>query len=114
MIETVLRNYLEEEIKVPVLMEFPHEVPEKFVLLKKIDGGRRDHISAVTFRVEVRGQTLYETAVLAESAKDALLNAISIDRVSSSMLGGERQLTDTANNLYEYDLTFNFYYYQEE
>ena len=115
MIEVILRDYLLEELEtVPVYLEYPQEVPEEFVLLKKIDAGHRDHIDAATFRIESRAHSLYHAAVLSEKVKDALFNAISLPSISSSMLGGERQGTDTSNNLYQYDLTYNFYYYQEE
>lgn len=115
MIEVAIKNYLETELKnVPVLLEFPQEVPDEFVLLIKIDGGRKDYVSAATFRLEIRAHSLYGASVLAEKVKDAMFNAISLHEVSSSAIGGERQTSDTANNLYRYDLTYNIYYYTQE
>lgn len=115
MIEVAIRNYLANEINpIPVLMEQPKSPPTEYVLLRLADAGLVNNVDAATFFVTVRSDTLYKAAQLRDSVKDALLEAISEDFVTSSTLGGESAQTDSANHVYQYELTFNFYYYREE
>jgi hypothetical protein len=115
MIEVAIRDYLAQAITpIPVLMEQPKTLPTEYVLLRLADGGIVNKVDAATFFVTVRSNTLYKAAQLRDSVKEALLNAISEDFITSSTLGGESAQTDSANNVYQYELTFNFYYYREE
>ena len=115
MIETTIQKYLEEELSdVPVYMEYPKKQPSKFVVLQLSDYGRINHIDAATFFVTVYADTLYNAAELKETVKDILFDAVSLPAISSSNIGQESAGTDSANHIYKYDLTFNFYYYKEE
>ena len=115
MIEAKLREYLESELNnVSVVLEYPKNPPKKFVMLQLADGGCVNHIDAATFFVTVNAPSLYEAASLRETVKDLLLDAVSIPGISSAKLGSDRADIDTANHVYQYDLTFNFYYYREE
>ena len=115
MIEVAIRDYLAEKIDpIPVLMEQPKRPPIEYVLLRLVDSGVVNKVDAATFFVTVRSDTLYKAAQLRDSVKDALFDAITEDYITSSTLGGESAQTDSANNVYQYELTFNFYYYREE
>ena len=115
MIEVAIRDYLAEKIDpIPVLMEQPKRPPIEYVLLRLVDSGVVNKVDAATFFVTVRSDTLYNASQLRDSVKDALFDVISEDFITSSTLGGESAQTDSANNVYQYELTFNFYYYREE
>ena len=115
MIEVAIRDYLAQIIDpIPVLMEQPKNPPKEYVLLRLTDAGVVNKVDAATFFVTIRSDDLYRAALLRDSVKDALLDAISEDYITSSTLGGESAQTDSANNVYQYELTFNFYYYREE
>ena len=115
MIEVKMRKYLEDSLtKVPVYMEYPKNPTKKFIVLQLADAGRVNYIDAATFFVTVYADSLYSTAELKEQVKDILFNAISLPSISSATMGQERAGTDSANHVYKYDLTFNFYYYREE
>lgn len=115
MIEVALRNYLEEQLStIPVLMEYPKTPGEKFVVLQLADGGKINHIDAVTFFVTIYANSLYEAASLKDDVKDHLFEAITLPCITSASLGQEAAGTDTSNHKYTYSLTFNFYYYREE
>ena len=115
MIEVTLRNYLLTGLQnVPVVMEQPKNPPGKYVLLQVLDAGRINHIDAVTFNVVVIAGNLYDAAALRDDVKDLMFEAISLDEISHVSIGGERAGTDSANHVYTYELTFNFYYYKEE
>ena len=114
MIEVTIREYLSEVLNVPVYMEVPKNIPSEYVLLQLIDSGRINHIDAATLNVIVTSNSLYNVAELSNKVKDALLDSISLRCISHSDLGGEMASIDSANNKYQYALTFNFYYYKEE
>lgn len=116
MIETALKNYLDTGLEsVPVMLEYPKKQPKQFVVLQLADSGKINHIDAATFFITVYDtDSLYEAAVLKEKVKDLLFDAISLPGISNSSIGQERAGTDSANHIYKYDLTFNFYYYREE
>lgn len=115
MVEATIREYLANNLdKVPVYMEIPKNPPKKFILLQLADGGQTNHIDAVTFFVTIYADSLYAAAELKEAVKTLLFNSVIIPGITTSNLGSERAGTDSANHVYTYDLTFNFYYYREE
>lgn len=114
MIEVALRDYLTDNMDIPVLMEHPKTSKKKFILLQLADAGQTNHIDMATFFVNVYADSLYEAAELKEEVKTLLFDAISLPGITKSMLGQEQATTDSANHLYQYNLTFNFYYYREE
>ena len=115
MIEATLRKYLEDNLtKVPVVMEIPKTPPKKFIMLQLADGGQINHVDAATFFVTIYADSLYSAAELKEDVKTLLFNAISIPGITRSEIGQENAGTDSANHIYTYNLTFNFYYYREE
>lgn len=115
MIEVLLRKYLELNLDgVPVVMERQKTPPEKYVQMRQADAGRRNHVDAATFFIDVYAHDLYSAAELRDKVKDLLFDAITLDGITHSSIGGERANTDSANHVYKYELTYNFYYYKEE
>lgn len=115
MIEVAIREYLEENLEnVPVLMEYPKNPKKNFIVLQLADSGRINYIDAATFFITIYADSLYSAAELNEEVKDLLFNATQLPGISSSSLGQNQSGTDSANHLYTYTLTFNFYYYREE
>ena len=50
MIETTVKNYLDSVLEgIPVYLEVPKPMPEKFIVFQMIDGGVDDLINEVTF-----------------------------------------------------------------
>ena len=115
MIEVAIRQYLADNLEnIMVVTEQPKTPPKQYVLLRLTDSGRTNHIDAATFFVSVISNTQYSALQLSEEVKDLLLNAISLDYISHSSMGGESASTDSANHVYQYTLVFNFHYYREE
>ena len=114
MIEVVLREYLIDELSIPVYMEVPKSAPSEYVLLQLIDSGRINHVDAATFSVIVRSDSLYGAAQLRDSVKNALFDSISLSCISHADQGGEMANVDSANKVYQYELIFNFFFYKEE
>ena len=112
MIEVTLRNYLLENLNnIPVLFEKPKTKPEKFVLIRQIDAGRINQISAVTFSFTSYAQSYYDAKVLSDTVKELLFGSVSLSDISSAKLGGQNGGINSAESTYEYELIFNFYHY---
>lgn len=115
MIEISLRKYIADELDTPVYMEQPKVVPAEYILLRLMDSGRINHIDAATFSITVRSNSLYGAAQIRDDVKRIVLDAPSnVECITSARIGGELANTDSANHVYQYELVFNFYYYEEE
>lgn len=118
MIDVILKEYLETELEtnfseVPVYMEQPQNLSREYVMLRMIDVGRINEIDAATFEVIIRSDSMYHTAQLRDCVKGILLNAITLDAISSAELGGGQMQVEPVNKAYQASLICNFYYYEE-
>ena len=114
MIEVVLREYLDENLKtIPVLFEKPKVKPDKYVLIHGIDSGVINHIQADTFSFTSIAPTYYEAKVLSDQVKKLLFDSIQLPTISSAKLGGQNGSANAIEAAYEYELIFNFYHYEE-
>lgn len=113
MLETTLRDYLMDQLDIPVYLEKPADKPSLYVVLRRIDSGMINQVAAATFSFKCIAETLYEAAQLSTQVKEALLESIELSVISSAKLGGENGRVDASERGYEYELIFNFYYYEE-
>ena len=115
MIETTIKQYLSDNLEgIPVVMERPKKPVRKYILLQLADAGRKNHIDAATFFITIIADNYHEAASLRDKVKDLLFNAVILPCISHADMGSESGSTDSSNYVYQYDLTFNFYYYREE
>lgn len=114
MIEKIIIDYLSEELGIGVYAEMPTPKPSNFVLIKRINGGRTNQISAATFSLYVYSTSMYDTVSLMELVKKLILKATVLPEISSVNIGGENVGTDSNNKVYRCELITNIYYYTEE
>jgi hypothetical protein len=115
MIEVAIRQYLADNLEdIAVVMEQPKNPPKEYILLRLVDSGRTNHIDAATLFITVISNSLYGAIKLKEKVKDILYDANGLDYISHASAGGESATLDSANKVYQYTITFNFYYYREE
>lgn len=114
MIDVLLKDYLDNELAIPVVLEKPKQVPENYILIELIDGGEDNHINAATFQFHCHADSLYNAAVLADSVSALLKDAISLSAISKAQFGGKNPVINSATKTYKYVLTYNFVYYREE
>lgn len=110
-IEAIIIEYLEKTLGIETYAEIPEVKPDKYIIVEKIDGGRINQIDASTLSVYSYAKTLVDAAVLNEQVKSALLNAIVIDDITSSKIGGENRNIDKDNKEYRYETIINLYHY---
>ena len=112
MIEVDIKEYLEEELdSIPVLFEWPKTKTVPCVLMQIIDEGCVDHIPAMTISFTISHTSFYKAKELADQIKDLLLDAISLENVSRSSLGGVNSTIDSERGVYQYEVIFNFIHY---
>lgn len=115
MIQKIIRDYLTTElVSIPVYMEQPKTAPAEWVLIELADSGQTNQICAATLFIRCNAQSMYAAAALSESVKALMLDAIQLDAISAVKIGGERSGIDTTNRIYQYDLTFNTFFYKED
>lgn len=113
MIEKLLIAYLNNEMDVPVYAEKPiKDIPSQYIVLRLIDSGIVNKINAATVSFESYAESLLQAAELNDKLQEKLFDAITLDEISSSTLGGSSRNIDIQTKAYCYESIFNFYYYK--
>lgn len=122
MIETVLQAYLSNRLPAPVFMEYPappkgrdeNQPPvdeRKFYILEKTGGGFENQIGYATFALQSYGGSLAQTAAMNNLGVRAMLDAITLDEVSSVTLNSDYNFTDTTRKRNRYQAVFDICHY---
>lgn len=111
MIESTVRDYLNEKLSVDVYLEQQKEMPTSFVLIEKTGGRLTEHIRSATLTIQSYATTLYNASKLNEDVIKALENIIELDEIISCTLNSDYNYTDTTTKQYRYQAVFNFIYY---
>ncbi len=111
MIETIVKDYLDAALSVPVSMEVPENPPASFVVLEKTGGGKENHIKNATLAIQSYAPSMYEAAVLNEAVKAAMDDLVTLDAVSRSALNSDYNFTDTTKKKYRYQAVYDVVYY---
>lgn len=111
MIETLILDYLTENLSVPVYMEMPADPPASFVLIEKTGSGMENHLKSALIVFQSYADTLYNAATLNEMVKDLMLEAADLPDISASRLNSDYNFTDTDTKKYRYQAVFDIYHY---
>lgn len=112
MIEKILQDYLTDALQVPVCMQTPSPMPERFVVLEKTGGGMENHIFSSTIAAQSYAQTLYEAAVLNEEVKGALLYGSVPNEICRVSLNSDYNYTDPDLGNYRYQAVYDITHYR--
>ena len=110
MIEIVVKDFLTEKLSVPVFMEEPEDIPEKYIIIEKTGSGESDCLESATLAIQSYGATLLDAATLNEYVKEALKDIDNQDPVSKAELNGDYNFTDTETHRYRYQAVYDFIY----
>lgn len=112
MIEATIRAYLAEALSpVPVLLETPETVPEKYVLLERTGGARENLLWSSTFAAQcISSVSLYDAAALSEQVAAALLEA-DIPEISAVRLNSKYNFTNPETKEHRYQAVFQIFHY---
>lgn len=110
MIEETVKNYLETVLEgIPVYLETPKDMPEKFIVFQLIDRGEENYINAATLEFRSFAGSKYDAALLDESLRNAM-KAFHEGTDISCHLGGGNDDQDSALKMYRYRSYYNLYY----
>lgn len=110
MIETVLINYLNDELAPPVYMERPERPPREYVIIQKTGSSKRNQICTATIAFQSYSESLFEAALLNEDVKAAIENAVTLPEISAAKLNSDYNFTNTAMKQYRYQAVFDITY----
>ena len=120
MIEKIVRDYLIEQIEVPIYTEIPLTPPESYVVIEKTGSSRENFISHSTIVVDSYAESLYKATLLNEEIKTALLgdgtsydNGIAgvVKEVSACDLNTDHNATDTTNKKHRYQAVYDLVHF---
>lgn len=114
MIELILQEFLRNTLSVPVYLERPAKgLPTKFILIDHTGGGIADHIKHPVVALQCYAGSLYDAAVLADQATDAMLyEAPKLHEIGSVVLNsGPYNYTRTDSKEYRYQAVFEITHY---
>ena len=111
MIEKVVLKFLNENMSVPAYMEEPEEQPERYLLIEKTSGGKRDGLQTATLAIQSYAPTLDQAAELNEEVKNVMEEIENQNPVSRAALNTDYNYTDTATKRYRYQAVYDFIYY---
>lgn len=111
MIEVAVQHHLSQQLDIPAYMEFPEDPPDCFIVIRKINSERKNHIDTSMILVESYAKTLYETALLNERVKIAMDKLSELDAISCSERAGDYPNFDSTNKRYRYQAVQNITHY---
>lgn len=111
MIEKIVLDYLSEALDYPVYMEEPNNKPERYYLIEKTGGGKRNQICTATIAVQSIAERLVYAAQMNETLKTAMEGIIILDDIGSCRLNSDYNFTDTTTKRYRYQAVYDFVHY---
>lgn len=120
-IEEAVRNYLDEQIDEPVLMQEPEINPNpalpntermSFVVVEKTGGSITQHmIKRATIAVQSYAGTAYDASLLNELVKTVMLNMIALNDICKVELISDYNFPKTSIRQPRYQAVFEITYY---
>ncbi|MBR5285586.1 MAG: hypothetical protein IKU30_01690 [Clostridia bacterium] len=112
MFETIVKDYLDNvfsESGIPVFLETPKNLPEKFIVFQRMDIGKADHIDEITLEFSAFANSKYDAALLDESLREAMDDLHNTSDITVH-LGGGNDNQDSVLKKYRFRSYFNLYY----
>lgn len=111
MIEEIILGYLKTRLNLKVLMEYPDENEERFVVIEKTGSGETNGIKSATIVVQSVADSLFNAACLNEQVKKAMRDIVSLDEICDVSINSDYNFTDTQTKRYRYQAVFNIVHY---
>ena len=95
------------KLECPVVFELSPKMPDKFVLIQKTGGSKRNKLLASTFAFQSYGKSMYEASLLNETVKEVVEQLVELNDVSDVSLNSDYNYTDTESKKYRYQAVFD-------
>lgn len=110
MIELIIKNHLEKNLKVPVYLEKEENMPDSYVIFEKTSGGKKNQINSASFAFQSYAKSMYEAAMLNEELKAAVFKLQWNKEVGGVRLNSDYNFTDVTTKNYRYQAVFDITY----
>jgi len=110
MIEKIVRDFLEEKLKLGVYLEVP-KGETTFIVLEKTGSYEENYIYNTTIAIQSYGASLYEAAQLNSQVIEVMKEIIELDEISSCELNSDYNFTDTETKRYRYQAVYDLTHY---
>lgn len=110
MIETIIKNYLDDVQDLPVLFEQQPGIDECYIVEKTGAGGTQ-HIKTAMLAIQSYADTMAKAARLNEQLIALMYDAIRLPEVSEVELNSSYNYTDRTTKRYRYQAVFNIVHY---
>lgn len=111
MIEKTVLLHLQENMAVPVYMERPEEIPERYVLIVKTGSSRTNFIDRATLAIQSYADTMAEAAALNEAVKKQMDCLSELPEVSRAERNSDYNDTDTITKQYRYQVVYDLVFF---
>lgn len=114
MIEQTVQEFLSAGLDVPVLLEVPEgpDIPDRFVIIEKIAGGRRNLLRTASFAIQSYSlSSMYDAAALDKEVRDEMDEMdILLTNIGACRMASNYNFTDTSTKRYRYQCTYDITY----
>ena len=110
-IEEVVRDYLDEQLTVPVLLQRTQKMTEPYVMVEKTGGSQTNRINSATIAVQSYGESIHIAADLNDKVKSAMDDIVALSEVSSVSLNSDYNFTDQERDEFRYQAVFDITHY---
>lgn len=111
MIELTVRQYLLSRLNLPVFLEVPAVLHERFLVVEKTGSSEKNYIQSAHIAVQSYGQSMEECLELNEQVKTAMRGLSALPKVTACRLERDYNFTDTSARRYRYQAIFLITYY---
>ena len=113
MIETVVLNYLNDELPFPAYMEKPSKnIPDQYYLIEKTGRDETEHITYSTLAIQSYAKSLYDAANMSNEMVKVMKGIIQYNCVTRCDLNAEYNFTDPDTQEYRYQAVFDIKHYE--
>jgi hypothetical protein len=110
-IESIIIEYLSEQLGIRVATEKPDDNPQRYVLIEKTGSARRNYIDMATVALQSYAESMFEAAALNERVKQVMYDIIALPMISKAELNSDYNFTDTAKKEYRYQAVYDITYF---
>ncbi|MDD6908288.1 MAG: hypothetical protein SPI59_01350 [Finegoldia sp.] len=111
MIELIIKEHLERELKVEVGFEMGFSQAGQFVIVEKVGSSRTNYIDHSSFAIQSYADTMYKAAKLNYRVKAAMEKLIEDGNIASVVLDSDYNFTDTTTKKYRYQAVYDITHY---
>lgn len=110
-IEEIVRNYLDDELTVPVLLQRVNKMTEPYVMVEKTGGGQTNRLNSATIALQSYGSSIHVASDLNEQVKAAMDGIVELSEISSADLNTDYNFTDEEREEYRYQAVYDLTHY---